>query len=356
MAGFKDIARGIKNQYDRWIAFLVLLGLVASVLYLAWRIGTIRGMQAKFERQIESLRIIHPEATEADQGIYRRALTHIRKPAQIAEEGVPLFVPESRVWCVDCRRPIPMEIAKQGGACPFCNAVQPPDPAEAEDYDGDKDGIWDSWEVRYGLDPFDPGDAEKDTDGDDYSNIAEFRADPRTDPTDPESFPPPEAELRVVEIVADPFELRFRARSRLPDGSLQFQINLRGGGRTFFRKLGEEVQGFKLDSYEERFVRRTTKTSSVPREVDESVLTLVKGDRTIPLVYNKDVQYNEYTAVLIFMIDRKKYTVKHDSVFELKGKRYKVLKIDSAAETVVVERLHDNKQLIIRKFPERESD
>jgi hypothetical protein len=41
--------------------------------------------------------------------------------------------------------------------------------------DTDNDGIPDWWEQRYGFDPLDPSDAEKDEDGDGYSNIEEYK-------------------------------------------------------------------------------------------------------------------------------------------------------------------------------------
>jgi len=355
VAGFRRLALLVKSQYDRWIAFVILLGLVISVLYLAFRIGTIRSTQAKFEGQIEALQPEHPSASDPEGTDFRKAVELMAKPPQLVKGERGMFVPETRVWCVDCKRPIDMTMAVKGGRCPFCDAVQPPDAAEVVDYDGDKDGMWDSWERAHGLDPFDPDDAEKDTDGDDYSNIAEFRADPRTDPRDPKRFPPPEAELRVVKILADPFMLRFKAKSRLPSG-LQFQINLLRGGRTYFRKLGEDVEGFKLADYEERIVKKTTGSSAVAQWVDESVLTLERGAKRIPLVYNKDVQHDEYTAVLFFKIDGTQYTVKQGAEFHLKGNKYRVLGIDSAAESVVVKRLNDGKELVIRKFPETEGD
>ena len=37
--------------------------------------------------------------------------------------------------------------------------------------DTDGDGMPDAWEVRYGLNPNDPGDAVKDCNGDGYTNI-----------------------------------------------------------------------------------------------------------------------------------------------------------------------------------------
>jgi hypothetical protein len=54
------------------------------------------------------------------------------------------------------------------------------------DYDSDTDGILDSWETAYGMDPFDSSDAESDLDGDGISNYAEYMSG--TNPLDAQSF------------------------------------------------------------------------------------------------------------------------------------------------------------------------
>ncbi|MDH3918129.1 MAG: hypothetical protein OEU25_08090, partial [Rhodospirillales bacterium] len=74
----------------------------------------------------------------------------------------------------------------------------PLDPAEHGDNDGDgigdvadldddNDGMTDTWETDFGLDPFDAADAVLDNDSDGFTNLEEFLAG--TDPTDPGSLP-----------------------------------------------------------------------------------------------------------------------------------------------------------------------
>jgi len=53
--------------------------------------------------------------------------------------------------------------------------------------DSDDDGMPDGWERLHGLNPFDPNDAEKDSDYDGFSNLEEYLA--ATDPADPQSKP-----------------------------------------------------------------------------------------------------------------------------------------------------------------------
>ncbi|MBI1195581.1 MAG: S8 family serine peptidase [Gammaproteobacteria bacterium] len=52
---------------------------------------------------------------------------------------------------------------------------------DACDPDDDNDGMPDSWELTYGLNPFDAGDANTDLDGDGMTNLQEYRLG--TDPT-----------------------------------------------------------------------------------------------------------------------------------------------------------------------------
>ncbi len=54
--------------------------------------------------------------------------------------------------------------------------------------DSDGDGLSDEWELRYGLNPNDPSDAAKDTDGDGFTNLQEYNAgsDPGNNTVTPE--------------------------------------------------------------------------------------------------------------------------------------------------------------------------
>jgi cytolysin (calcineurin-like family phosphatase) len=75
----------------------------------------------------------------------------------------------------------------------------PDDPLEQSDADGDgvgdnadldddNDGMPDTYEIEYGLDPFDPADAGEDPDEDQFTNLEE--SEWQTDPGDPSSTPP----------------------------------------------------------------------------------------------------------------------------------------------------------------------
>ncbi|MBN1558555.1 MAG: hypothetical protein JW951_10475 [Lentisphaerae bacterium] len=337
----------VQNHYDKLVALVMLVGLLASLLYLAFQVGMTQSRQRQFVDRIDAMRPAHQDATGVDPAVYERAMQAVRQPAQLGGWTNALFVPEVRVYCVDCRRPIPYEAE----VCPFCAAEQPVDKEEREDWDGDGDGMWDSWERAQDLDPRDARDAELDPDGDGFTNIEEFGADPRTDPHDEDDAPPITAKLRLLELVPDPFKLRFKSVIGMPDGSRKFAINTRGNTRTYFRKLGEDVEGFTLFQYEPR--REMQDVGGIRREVDMSVLTLRRGEKLIPLVRGKDVQYNEYTARLRFTPDGTEYTVRINDELVLQRKKYRVISIDTERESLVLRRLHDGRDLVVRRMPQR---
>jgi len=62
--------------------------------------------------------------------------------------------------------------------------------------DSDGDGIPDSWELLYGLNPNDPTDANQDLDGDGISNLMEFQSG--TPPNDPDNTGPTASSLAAV--------------------------------------------------------------------------------------------------------------------------------------------------------------
>lgn len=59
--------------------------------------------------------------------------------------------------------------------------------SDSLDEDDDNDGMPDSWELQYGLNPRDASDALLDSDGDGFTNLQEFQQG--TKPNDPSDYP-----------------------------------------------------------------------------------------------------------------------------------------------------------------------
>jgi hypothetical protein len=329
----------IGKHYDRLLALVVFVALVASLGYLAARVSTIRKDEEQFNASLNSLSPRYPKAVVEDVTAYEAALERVSSPFLVPEStctNAMLFVPEKRCICVDCRRPIPY----MASVCPFCEQPQPKAKEDEEWYDGDGDGMWDSWERANRLNPFDPSDAAIDSDGDGFPNMAEFNA--RTDPNDPEVFPPLEAELRIVKILANPFRLLFRSRIRLPDGEFKFGINTRTDKKTYFVKVGEDVEGFLVTEFEEKYGTKDLGGATV--RVDESVVVLKRGDRTIRLIKGQDVAYEEYTVEFFFGLDGTTFKVKPEEEFSIRGRRFKLISVDTARNSVLIRSLHDGKE------------
>jgi hypothetical protein len=329
----------LRARYDRVLALAVFAALLGSLLFLALRIGRLQRDEAAFQRRIDGLRPTHPHAVILDAAPFERAAEMVRNPPQIADWTNALTAPEIRVWCVDCSRPIPFPAE----TCPFCSAAQPPTEDWGRDSDGD--GIPDLAEQELKLDPLNPADAREDADGDLFSNVDEYRE--KTDLRDPADYPAIEKFLHIEKVDAVPFSLLFKSYMKGAKG-YTFQINTRKGGRTHFSKLGEEVDGFKLAHFT---LNVTTGATAVAggRE-DRSELTLNKSGRSITLAVGRDQQYDEYTCHLRFRLTDQAIACKVGERFDLRpGRSYEAMRVDTAADTVVIRRVADGREFHVTK-------
>ncbi len=351
MSGTDAIRSFAKAQYDKILAFAALLALLISLLYLAFQIGAIQRMQADAERDIQSMTPLHPEAISIGIEPFQIALNSLREPETIpvdAWTNRTLLFPQERVWCVICTLPIQFD-AKQ---CPFCKSRQPDPDDVLRDTDGD--GIPDKWEIYFGMDPLDPTDADRDRDGSGFTAREQFmlcpvKNYPIYDLNDPKSHPPYARKLYVDKITARPFPIRFRSRMRMPTGELRFQLNL--GRDTFFRRLGEEVKGFKVAEFEEKFEKRVMPGSPKPRPVDVSVLTLTRGADRIPLVMDRPVQHDEFTVSFSFDVDNTRFDAKIGDAFDLRHEKYRLISVDRRQQSVVLEHVKDGELWAVRQRP-----
>ena len=227
-------------------------------------------------------------------------------------------VSELRVSCVKCGKPI----AYDADTCPFCLEPQP-EIVDIKTLDTDGDGIPDSMELEWGLDPQNPTDAEGDLDGDGFTNLEEFLAG--TDPQDPESYPDPIVKLRVAAIRPIPFYLRFVGTQLMPDGSVRIQLNMQTKERTYFAKKDDVILGYRLDAHDAQGAGG--ETVKMVRMSDKRSVTLVKGR-----------PYTEHELKILFvsLLDRTRLPVQQlNSEFTFKDETYKV--VDIQRENVVIQ-------------------
>jgi len=300
----------LKLNYDKVIMVVVLVALLASagILMLQLSQGDARITTTQSELEARSPRSVEPMDTAALNAL----ADSISTPFQIAAAQRRMLVGDLRVSSIPDGLPIPFAAT----VCPFTGAKQP----LVTELDTDGDGMTDEWEKEHGLNPFDPSDAAMDADGDGFTNYEEYLAG--TDPSDPTITPPPSAKLRIVRVQMNPFKLRFLNISRLSDTDVRYQLNLRTLERTYFPRMNEEVEGYTVTAYNEKG------SEGLPE------LILQQGDKTVRLVQGRVIDEKAYTALLVFLVDGKRFRVNVGESISLLEQEYKV--IDIREDRVVI--------------------
>ena len=313
----RGIGQWLKRTYDRIIASVILLVLFVSLIMLAVHAQLLKGRQLAFDNELNHLKPKHGEAQPVDRSGFEADHRLLDSPLQVTEWTNHLLLPELRVSCVNCDRPIPYAATN----CPYCKTPQPSTKVEG-DLDRDNDGMPDAWEIAHGFNPLDPTDANGDADNDGFTNLEEYKFG--TDPRNPASHPPPLAKVKVGSITPIPFPLVFKGASKLSESVYLFQINSnRRNGQSFNKRIGEEVEGFKVVAYDEKAPEGPT-------------LTVERLGKQIPLVKDKVVPRGEYEVVLISGFDGARIPVRVDSEFEVKGSKYRVKKVDTDTNRVLI--------------------
>ena len=328
----------IGERYDRVIVGVLLIAFVITLGAIIFQLFRTSGLEADVETQIARLTPAFPKADDVVLAPYKTALAQLQEPSQIAPDASELFVPEMRAWCVTCKRPISIVATH----CPFCETEQPPD--EDPMADTDADGLPDEWENTQGLDPLDPSDADRDADDDCFSNREEYEADPQTDPRDAASAPSIEAKLCLLKVEPRPFKFVLLGVSRGPDGKPIFQVNSIVNQQSYFKQLGDVIDGFKLVNFEDKSKWVTRRGMKI--KVDVSELVLEKDGRSVRLVMGRRQMHLEYSALVHYLCDGSEHPVKRGDEVLLGGKAYRVIDIDTDPEPIVI--LRDTQKALLR--------
>lgn len=305
-ASARNRSSWLSQNYDKLILVVILVALLLSAFFLFMEIGQKRQelAEAAWEKMaVEPKKVepIEPLLAQFDQmkGV-------LNSPFQSGQFSNRMVVSELRVSCIECLKPIPFDAT----VCAFCQAKQPAG-ISPDEMDSDGDGIPDKHERDHGLNPLDANDAAVDTDNDGFTNKEEWHSGTKLN--DANDSPSPVAKLRYTRIGSNPFKLRFVAESRVSDGMV-YQLNLRSLERTYFVRIGDELEGFKV-------MECVTNAPAGP------TIILKQGDTRIPLVKGKTREGFEMVAELVFLIDQSRMRVRLGDMIKLKDREYKVIDI-----------------------------
>lgn len=354
MAATSGFAAFIQRHYDKLIALAAAAALLLALGMLA--VERRRGAEEEqaYASRLDALKPAHPTLDAVSLVACSNALRQLASPYRIAidhDRAAGFFVPESRVWCAsrDCRKTIPFASTN----CPFCQTLQPRELEDVEGYDGDGGGIPDKWEDQYNLDRFDPADDAKDSDGDGFGNLAEFKAG--TNPLDPKSHPDLLGLVRVEKIVVTRLPIRFMAVTRMPNGPrIQMNVLEPGAARpsTYFVSTNQMVgkTDFKLLRFIETNERRYSSVTKTPMDFLVQKIQIGRGNKVITLGLGEDASESDYRIFFVQTLDGTRFDTPGDGECVIGGKKYRVIAVDNETTSVVLRSDADKAETTVPKL------
>jgi hypothetical protein len=327
-----DSGGWLKQNYDKLLLVLVLIGLLGSAVFLILKVSSesddLKGNDWPPPSRKISAQDVDFSEYEAKNGpleepfVGRNATTNL------------LMVSEVRVICVNPNHQGPIPFSAM--VCLVCGAKQPP--LETIGFDRDEDSMTDDWEDKNGLNKYDPKDAVFDPDGDGFTNLDEFQGG-GTDPNDPREKPPITSKLRWTRIDTQPLQVLFEGVFNAPEGT-KFQLNERKTDKTWFKFLGEEAEGYMLSEYIEE-------AEQGPK------LILTNEFEVIELPKGRTVYTQRRSADLIFLLDGKRFReMKLGQSIELEDLTYNIVDI---TKNEVVIRDDSEEEIRVKKISRREA-
>lgn len=358
MAIQTDSLSAFFRQYERVLALLALLGLLISLGYLVSAGVRQQAEESTYAKGLENKQEPKPGAPK-DFSPYSTAEKTLSEPKQLpipALTASSFLTPERRFLCTNPSCPgvmIPWTGEEPPAECPYCHTQFVKAPSGP--IDTDMDGMPDEWEILHGFDPNDPADADKDADGDGFTNLEEFKAG--TNPRDPKSHPDVIVRMQVKAIEGKTIPIVFAGTNTLPDNRKQLTFNLTfDRPKTVWVIEGDMIDetGFKVEKLVVKSERRPDPLlGGTLREYDISTVTLLRvaDGKAVTLKVGDKNTMLELEAILELPMDQLETSVSVGSEFEVRGEKYAVKAIDKEASTVIILRERDGKEYILGSTP-----
>ena len=312
----KQKANFLKLHYDKLLVVASLLLLVGSLVALVIGTSDANAERDSFRRDIQRMKKNFP-AEKVSRFSFDEAEKSLSNP-YVMPTGGTFLVAAERVSCVQCRRPIRIDL----DVCPYCGAEQPTGEV-SEDWDSDGDGIPDAVETAWGLNPRDPTDAEGDMDGDGFTNLEEYAA--QTDPLDGKIHPPKFDFLRVsgIEVRKFPFVLKSHTEG---NNKTRFQFNYVRGNQSFMLVKGQSLgkTGYVLSDFSIAEEEVKVKGLSKPRKMRLATVTLKKDKDTLVVKEGEPPINGMYVVSFVCLKDAERtvYTAERGGSFEFDGEEF----------------------------------
>ena len=350
------------KYYDKLIALAALLGVAAAAAFLFLGNGARETEAAGFSGELRSLRPKNPEVAPFAMEPYVTAEALLDTPPQIAlpARGEPgFFATDLRVWCPECKKPIPEKLDKCS-ACGYDLTIKEP-PPDYPIYGEDCPIRW-GWAKQYGMDLTYLGNAPNElVPGKEWTWLEFFEYDKTQDPRKEDFNPPFERKLVLSHIESKPVGLTFTVKDPMGDS---YSCTVEDTDRRTYRVRPTEDQlkkgsgdenflkdhGYKAIALEVLSERRMNPAIGREQDVDTSKLTLLRvADNTrIVLVFGQRDTAEEFASIEM-PPDKLTFDVAKGSTFTLRGTEFLVTVIDSKKQSVTVENKSTKKKTTISK-------
>lgn len=220
----------------------------------------------------------------------------------------------------------------------------------------DSYGINGIWKKKFGFQLDDPDVPLYDSDKDGFINLEEFKAG--TNPTDPQSMPPPITKLRMVSYESKPFKLMFRGYSQEASGAWIFQLNfdktsslLHKGERFDLEKRQKAATGWKVGEFRHIIRQEKSPYTGAVIDMDYSELDLhhpLLDSRIVTLIRNRQTESDDRKVVFTSLLpgDKEMPPVNLGERFTFRNVEYQLVEA-SKEEALLLDIVADKKEKIL---------